>query len=260
MTEEPAIDSQRANSFGAVAAEYDRGRPSYSVDAIKWLLGDEPLDVVDLGAGTGKLTEAVRTAGHHVTAVEPLPEMRAVLQGNLPDVTVIEARAEDTGLPAASADAVIAGAAFHWFERPRAFPEIARILRPDGLLGLLGSTLEQSVPVAARIREALGDGHRQAGPRNWPDADELGHWFAEVDETRTFPYTHTLDRSRLQDLALSHSRLAILPLDERRQALDRLAAFWDGDPELAGQDSAQIAYLTVVLRARGVREPARATG
>jgi SAM-dependent methyltransferase len=255
VTGQPAIDGRRAQSFGGVAAEYDRGRPGYSADAVRWLLGDDPLDVVDLGAGTGKLTSALRMAGHHVTAVEPLREMRAVLRANLPDVTVVDARAEDSGLPDASADAVVAGAAFHWFEWTRVFPEIVRIIRPRGLLGLLGSRLDQSVPVASRIREALGDGHRQAGLRNWPDADELGRWFVEVDEVRTFPYTHSLDRDRLQDLALSHSRLAVLPPDERERALRRLAAFWDADPELAGQDSVQIAYLTVVLRARWPHHP-----
>lgn len=250
---QPAIDKRRATSFGGVAAEYDRGRPGYAAAAIDWLLGEEPLDVVDLGAGTGKLTDALHAAGHRVTAVEPLSGMRAVLSARLPDVAVVAASAEDTGLPAASADAVVAGSAFHWFDQPRAYLEIARILRPPGTLGLLNSRLDGSVPLAARVREALDGGRRLGRPGHRPDAGELAVWFQEVDEQRSFPFTHTLDRSRLLDLALSRSALAVLEDGERRHELDRLAAFWDSDPELAGRESVDLPYATVVLRARGIR-------
>jgi len=252
---QPGIDALRASSFGSVAAEYDRGRPGYSADAIRWLLGDQPLDVVDLGAGTGKLTGAVRAAGHRVTAVEPLPEMRAILSTRLPDVAVVAARAEDTRLPAGSADAVVAGQAFHWFDRSRAFPEIARILRPEGTLGLLRNRLDQSVPLAARVDEALDqiEIDREPAHGKWPEADELAEWFLEVGDERSFPFGHPIDRARLLDLAVSRSALAVLAPADRRQALDRLAAFWDGDPDLGGRESVELPYTTTVVRARGVR-------
>lgn len=250
---QPAIDLRRARSFAGVAAEYDRGRPGYAPDAIAWLLGDEPLDVVDLGAGTGKLTAAVRAAGHRVTAVEPLPEMAAILSARLPEVVVVAARAEDTGLAAASADAVVAGSAFHWFDRARAFPEIARVLRPQGTIGLLGNRLDDTDPLAARVRAALGDGQRLGRRGHWPDADEFAIWFTDVDAEQSFPFVHRIDRLRLLDLAVSRSDLAVLEPDERRRTLDRLAAFWDNDPELAGRESVDLPYVTVVRRARGVR-------
>ena len=237
-----------------VADEYDRGRPQYPAAAIAWLLGDQPVDVVDLGAGTGKLTEAAVAAGHRVTAVEPLAEMRAILSARLPEVPVVAASAEDTGLPTGSADAVIAGAAFHWFHRARAFPEIVRILRPGGLLGLLGSRLDRSVPVAARVSEALDEGRRLGRAGHWPDADELSQWFRDVDPERRFPFGHPVDRGRLLDLAVSRSQLAIRNPDERRQELQRLGAFWDADPDLADRELVALPYMAVVVRARSVRD------
>lgn len=149
----------RARSFGSVAEQYERGRPSYPRSALRWLLGEMPRDVVDLGAGTGKLTSALVAAGHRVVAVEPVAEMRTILLERVPEATVVPATAEDTGLPETSADAVVAGAAFHWFDRQRTFPEIARILRPHGTLGLLGNGFDASVPWVRRFGEILG------GPR-----------------------------------------------------------------------------------------------
>ncbi len=98
---------ERGRSFGLVAEEYDRGRPDYPVSAIRWLLGEQSLNVVDLGAGTGKLTAALVAAGHRVVAVEPVAEMRAILAERVPGTRVVAATAESTGLDASSADAVV---------------------------------------------------------------------------------------------------------------------------------------------------------
>ena len=89
----------RASSFGEVADAYERARPGYPEDAVRWLTGDEPCDVVDLGAGTGKLTRSLVALGHRVTAVEPLAEMREHLRAAVPDATALEGSAE--GLPSA---------------------------------------------------------------------------------------------------------------------------------------------------------------
>ncbi len=110
----PTADkATRAASFGAVADRYQRGRPGYPPEAIEWLLGPEPLHVLDLGAGTGKLTAALLAAGHAVTALEPLAEMRAILTETLPAATAIDGRAEELPLADDSVDAVVAGSAFH---------------------------------------------------------------------------------------------------------------------------------------------------
>src|SRR5579875_999780 len=157
-----ASRAARASSFAGVAEEYDRGRPGYPREAIAWLLGgasaanDGPLEVLDLGAGTGKLTEALLAAGHRVVAVEPLAQMREILAARAPAARVLGGAAEALPLADASVDAVAVGAAFHWFERDAALAEIARVLRAPGVLGLLGNAFEISEPWVARVRAILG--------------------------------------------------------------------------------------------------------
>src|SRR5690242_6460089 len=107
--------SRRARSFGGVADEYERGRPSYPRQAISWVLGESPLEVLDLGAGTGKLTAALLAAGHRVSAVEPLAQMRSVLAQTAPGARLLDGTAEHLPLADGSVDAVVVGAAFHWF-------------------------------------------------------------------------------------------------------------------------------------------------
>jgi SAM-dependent methyltransferase len=242
---------QRARAFGLVAAEYDRGRPSYAAEAIGWLLGDEPLDVVDLGAGTGKLSEALVAAGHRVTAVEPLAEMRAIFHDRVPQVRALDGTAEETGLADACADAVVAGSAFHWFDRARAFPEITRILRAPGVVGLLGNGFDPSVQWAAHLREILG-GSRLGRPGHWPSDEELVEYFDSVQE-REFPHEQTVDRDLLRDLALSRSSVATLEAVEQERLLRRVDALWVSEPELQGRDRARLGYLTRVRRCSGLR-------
>ena len=94
--------------------------------------GSDPLDVLDLGAGTGKLAGTLLDVGHHVIAVEPLEEMRAILTSRLPQVQALEGTAEQLPLADASVDAVTVGAAFHWFDQSLALAEIARVMRTTG--------------------------------------------------------------------------------------------------------------------------------
>jgi SAM-dependent methyltransferase len=242
---------ERARAFGLVAEEYDRGRPGYAAEAIRWLLGDKPLDIVDLGAGTGKLSEALVGAGHRVTAVEPLIEMRTILQARVPEARAVDGTAEETGLPDACADAVVAGAAFHWFDRARAFPEIARILRSPGVMGLLGNGFDTSLQWVAQLREILG-GSRLGRPGHWPSDEELLHYFGSVEE-REFPHEQTVDRDLLRDLALSRSSIATLDSPERAALLEDVAALWVTEPELRDRDRALLSYLTRVKRCSGLR-------
>jgi len=130
-----------ATAFRAVADEYERGRPGYPRAAIEHLsseLGLRPDSVVvDLAAGTGKLTRDLATTFEKVIAVEPLDEMRAVVERSLPAVEAVKGSAEEMPLAAGSADAVLVAQAFHWFDGHRALAEIARVLRPDGGLALI---------------------------------------------------------------------------------------------------------------------------
>ena len=145
-----------ASSFAQVADSYERGRPSYPDEAVRWLVGDEPLDVVDLGAGTGKLTSVLVALGHRVTAIEPLPEMLELLPAAAPGAKAVLGNAEVIPLPDAYADVVTAAQAFHWFDLDVALPEIARVLRPDGQLALVWNVRDDSEAWVAQLSELIG--------------------------------------------------------------------------------------------------------
>ncbi len=244
----PASRAQRASSFAQVAGEYDRGRPGYPREAIEWLLGRAPLDVLDLGAGTGKLTDALLDAGHRVIAVEPLQEMREILTSRLPAVRALDGAAEELPLPDASVDAVTVGAAFHWFEERAALAEIARVLRPPGVLGLLGNAFDASPAWVARVREILGPPAIQR-PGHWPSVEDLGERFASVED-REFPHQQRVDRASLRDLASSRSSVALMSDAERERVLVRLDRLWEQEPELVGCSEAMLPWQARARRCR----------
>ena len=147
---------RRARSFGAVADRYARARPGYPPAAVEWLLEAAPgRAVVDLAAGTGKLTQVLVEAGAEPVAVEPDAGMRAALATAAPGVEILAGTAEAIPLPDASADAVLVAQAFHWFDARRACDEIGRVLRPGGVLGLLWNLRDGSVPWVADLDRIL---------------------------------------------------------------------------------------------------------
>ena len=146
---------QRAASFGGVAGAYERARPGYPDDAVRWLAGPDPADVVDLGAGTGKLTRSLVALGHRVTAVEPLSEMLVPLRTALPGVNAVEGGAEAIPLSDASVDVVTCAQAFHWFDHGPALVEIARVLRSGGRLTLVWNTRDDSQSWVAELTETV---------------------------------------------------------------------------------------------------------
>jgi SAM-dependent methyltransferase len=137
--------SARAKSFGAAASIYDRARPGYPDAAVDWLLPVGQPQVVDLGAGTGKLTRLIADRGVDVTAVEPSDGMREQLQSALPGVPALAGSAEEMPLADESVDAVLVAQAWHWVDLPRASAEVARVLRPGGRLGLLWNHRDERV-------------------------------------------------------------------------------------------------------------------
>jgi SAM-dependent methyltransferase len=255
VSSDPRIErerrAERASSFASVANEYERGRPGYPPEAIAWLLGEHPLEVLDLGAGTGKLTGALLAAGHRVTAVEPLAAMRAILARTHPDALTLEGTAEALPLADASVDAVAVGAAFHWFDQPAALAQIRRVLRPPGVLGLLGNGFDTTHGWVARVREILGP-PALARPGHWPTREQLEPYFTRIQE-RELPHEQRLDRQGLRDLASSRSSLAIMPEDERRTVLDSLDRLWQDEPELRGRTDAVMPWLARVRRCEGLR-------
>ena len=243
--------AQRASSFAQVADEYDRGRPSYPPEAIAWLLGSDPLEVLDLAAGTGKLTSALLAAGHHVLAVEPLAEMREILTSTLPAVQTLSGTAEALPLADTSVDAVTVGSAFHWFDERLALAEIARTLRPPGVLGLLGNAFDTSPTWVAHVREILGPPAIQR-PGHWPSVEALLEDYAEVED-REFPHEQLIDRESLRDLASSRSSLAIMSHDEREAVLSSLDRLWEQEPELIDRERVLLPWRTRVRRCRRLR-------
>jgi SAM-dependent methyltransferase len=133
----------RRTAFGDASEDYASGRPGYPLDAVTWVLPPGAQRVLDIGAGTGRLTERLLQVGLDVVAVEPLAEMRRHISNS---AEVLDGTAESIPLPDASVDAVVAGQAFHWFDVPRTMPEIARVLRPHGTVGLMWNMLDDRDP------------------------------------------------------------------------------------------------------------------
>lgn len=240
------MTAPRALSFGVVAEAYRRARPSYPGEAVRWALPRVPCPAVDVGAGTGKLTEALVALGCDVVALEPDDAMRAVLEAALPGVEARAARAEALPVADGSVDAVLAGQAFHWFEQERFLAEAARVLRPGGMLGLLWNVFDDRVEWVAELAELLEAFDRQTrhGPAVGPPfAGQAG--FAEP-ESRQVPHARRLDADLLVELASTRSRtLTLSPADRERllQDVRRLAL------TRHGEGTFELPYVTKVWRA-----------
>jgi SAM-dependent methyltransferase len=204
--------------------------------------------VVDLAAGTGKLTEVLVAAGADVVAVEPLANMRAELERALPSVRALDGAAERIPLPDGSADAVLVGQAFHWFDEGPALAEIARVLVPGGALGLVWNLRDDRVPwVAELTRVMLGAGDVLTGSHGVarPFASDL----FTAAEGREFPNAVEFDRGRLREWASSTSRIAVLPRTERERVLEEVVRLADEHPALAGRRTFDMPFVAVVVRA-----------
>lgn len=152
-------------SFGAAAAAYAEHRPDYARAAVRWALEPAPGPrVLDLGAGTGKLTATLVALGVDVVAVEPDPAMLSELRRALPSVRALLGSAEAVPLPDASVDVVVAGNAMHWFDMDLAGPELGRVLVPDGILAGLWNVLDDRVEWVARLAQISGGA--AIGPRD----------------------------------------------------------------------------------------------
>lgn len=233
--EESALPgSTFASSFGSAAESYDRLRPGYPAEAVDFVLhGRPPGRVLDLGAGTGKLTSLLLERAEQVVAVEPDDRMRAVLAARLPTAEVLAGSAERLPLPDASVDAIFAGQAFHWFRRPDTDRELARVLRPGGVVGLIWNLPD---PTPAWVREVY-----QASRRPdiaWSsDEDDLDAALFTPAEQHWTSWTYQLPGlSSLRELMHTWSWVLTRSPAERRaidQRLDILAgrhAELQGDP------------------------------
>jgi SAM-dependent methyltransferase len=246
------IHPAAADGFASNADDYERTRPGYPPAAVAHLaavLGLGPgMTVVDVAAGTGKLTRPLLDTGAHVIAVEPVAEMRAVLSRTSPGAVVRDGTAEHLPLDDASAGAVTAAQAFHWFDGPAALREFARVLRPGGGLAIVYNHRDRAVPWLAAVNR-LVEVHRLGTPQQWD-----GRWreaftpdgpFTALEDA-AFDNPQVLTPDELVGRIRSMSYVGALPAPQQEQLLDDIARLVATHPDTAGCASLTIPQRTVV--------------
>jgi SAM-dependent methyltransferase len=248
-----------ASSFGAAATSYAEHRPDYAEAALRWALEGAPGPrVLDLGAGTGKLTATLVALGVDVIAVEPDSAMLTELRRALPTVGALPGRAEAVPLPDASVDAVLAGHALHWFDMDVAGPEIARVLVPSGILAGLWNVMDNRVGWVAELERVSGSA--AIGPR-----DTLANWRVETAEAHLpriglvaqfgspeqaeFPHGQRRNADSLVATIATRAGVLVMPVQEREATLGRIRAFLASTAETAHGEFT-LPMLTGVLRVR----------
>ena len=259
-----AIHESAAKGFAAGADAYERGRPTYSTEAIDRLIAELRIGpgkrVLDLAAGTGKLTRQIAPSGAGIVAVEPIDEMRARLVASLPDVAAIPGTAEDIPLANHSVDAVVVGQAFHWFDGIRAISEIRRVLTPGGAVGMIWQARDPSLPWVQRLNELIDridDGHPRFRTEAWREAFDLTALFEPI-ETATYGYVQRGDVETIVDRVASISYVAALTEEVRAPYLDEVRELLATDPATAGKDTIELPYTSHVYWARPRAVPAEA--
>lgn len=238
------MSDEHGRSFGEAVEAYERGRPTYPVDAVRWLVPTAARHVVDLGAGTGKLTAVVHDLGATVTAVEPDDAMRAALTRALPGVEALAGTAESIPLADSSVDAVVVGQAWHWVDPVRAVPEVARVLRPGGALGLVWNLRDEEVAWVGELGALLAG---VEGKVRDVDDPPVGDPFPPLEE-RVFRWSNRLTRTQVVDMVASRSY--VIALDEARRAelLDGVRRLLAEHPDLHGADEVDLPYVTRAFR------------
>jgi SAM-dependent methyltransferase len=247
------------SSFGAAAAAYAEHRPDYAQAAVRWALEPAPGPrVLDLGAGTGKLTATLVALGAEVIAVEPDAGMLTELRRALPAVRALPGRAEAIPLPDASVDAVLAGHALHWFDMDVAGPEIARVLVPRGILAGLWNVIDNRVDWVAGLERVSGSA--VIGPR-----DTLSSWRAETAhahlpniglvaqfgslEQAEFPHGQRRTADSLLATIATRAGVLVMPEQEQQTTLGRIQAYLTSRTATADGEFV-LPMLTGVLRVR----------
>ena len=255
------IHEQAARGFAAGADAYERGRPEHSGESVDLLAGELGFGagsrVVDLGAGTGKLTRQLVATGADVVAIEPIAEMRSKLERLLPGVEALGGTAEDLPLPNHSVDAVLVAQAFHWFDGLRALSEIRRVLKPDGGLGLLWQARDASVPWVARLNEiidAADDGHPRFRDGGWREPFELTALFQPLQETR-LRSVQVASPEAIVDRVASISYIAAMTEPEREPVLADARRLLATDAATAHLETIELPHVVHVYWTRPTAVP-----
>jgi SAM-dependent methyltransferase len=250
-----------ARGFGAEAAAYDRARPSYPPDAISWLTENLRLgpgsQIVDLAAGTGKLTRLLAGIGADLIAVEPVAAMRARLREQLPEVPVLAGVAEALPLADQSVDAVIVAQAFHWFDARRSMAEIARVVRPGGHLALIWNARDRSIEWVDQVWSVMDRVERHAPWRDERDGtgpadDSLrrseryvagpgdANWSPWIEGT--FFHVQHSTHDDVIDRMRSVSHIATLSPPSQRGVLDEIRTILTEHPQTRQKSTVGIPY------------------
>jgi SAM-dependent methyltransferase len=235
----------RRLSFGSVAEDYDRYRPPPPPTALDWLIPPGAAAVLDLAAGTGLVTRELTGRARHVIAVEPDERMRAVLTARSPRAEVLAGRGEDIPLPDASVDAVVISAAWHWLDPALAVPEIARVLRPGGRLGVIWVSRDDRVPWVAEFNAFARESREADRPEGRPEG-QPGAGLGDRRRRRQieFPpgtplsppeellveFSVPMTRDQLAGLLGTYSGVITLEPDQRAAFSERVRSFLDRQP------------------------------
>lgn len=236
-------------SFGSVATGYAARRPSYPADSVAHLVGEGggARHVLDVGAGTGLLTEVVLAAGHEVVAVDPSPEMLAQLTSRLPGVPALAGTAESVPLADAAVDAVVAGQAAHWFDVVPAAAEFRRVLRPGGVVGLVWNARDESVPWVAALGELLAYEARGHQADSAVVDSFAGALRADVAVAESGIVQRLTPEDVVRNIA-TRSYVAVMDEGTRAAFLDGVRGLLADRPDTRGRDVLDLPYRTTAYR------------
>jgi SAM-dependent methyltransferase len=244
-----AVHQVADEGFGREAETYERVRPSYPDDAVAWLADNLEIalgrTVIDVAAGTGKLTRLLVPFGATVLAAEPVDGMRHSFVPSLRVVPIVAAAAEALPIAGESIDAITVAQAFHWFDADRAFAEFGRVLRASGRVGLIWNVRDRSSDWVNEVWSIMDRVEKRAPWRdheNWR-ASELGDrpGFGPL-HNEVFRHEQLISPEGVVERIASVSHVAVLPAAERERVLDEVRAVLTGHPDARGRAELRIPY------------------